>query len=264
MNIPKKDCRVYFLGIGGLDSRLKTSLPGLSSFSFRSDPWIFYLEQQKVRYPFRAISVRFYRKLGRSGTPLPLFPFQGQFFFSSPGRTRIRSLIWRRHRISALLDKFSTTKLKKFLYLKKMPRLVRFFSQASPAKQIVWKTLFCAQLFRLISFGYPFLFQLQRKLDIFFHPWIFSLRKFAFYSMCELNFARFFFSQPPNLKPFFLPRALKLPVRFRKRFYRSIWTSNSFDWHGNSAGLVFRPVLPRLFPEIPPSILWLQQRPGFP
>lgn len=245
---------------------MRASLPNLSSFGPRLDPWSFYLDQQKVKYALRTVSASFYRGLGRIGTPLPLFPFQGQFFFSSPGRISIRSLVWRRHRISRLLDKFASApaKLKKFLYLKKMPRLIRWLSQISPSKQVVWKILFCAQLFKLNKFSYPFLFQMQKKLDILFHPWIFSRKSFALYSLYESNFIKFFFSQPSSLKSLFLPQSLKLPIRFRKRFYRSVWTPASFDWHGRSAGLVFRPVLTSLSSEVSSNILWLQQRPGFP
>lgn len=262
----KKSYYVYFLGVGGLDSRLRAPLPTPSSLGFRSDPWIFYLDQQKVKYAFRTVSVPFHRRLGRTGAPLPLFPFQGQFFFSSPGRIPIRSLVWRRHRISKLLDQFASSpaKLRKFLYLKKMPRLIRRLSQISPSNQVVWKTLFCAQLFKLNNFSHPFLFQLQMKLDILFHPWIFSRKSFALYSLYESNFIKLFFSRPSSLKSLFLPQGLKLPIRFRRRFYRSVWTPASFDWHGRPAGLVFRPVLTSLSPEVLSNILWLQQRPGFP
>jgi hypothetical protein len=257
---------VYFFGLGGLDSRSRTPLSATDGFRSRFDPWVFYLDQQRSAYPFRVFSVPFFRKLGRTGILMPIFPFQGQFFFSSPGRLRIRSIIWNRHSISRLLLKLTKAKLKSFIFLKGFPKLIRFFSRASVIQQLSWKNLFWSQLVKFKKNFRLFPLQVQRRFDLLFHPWVFSFRNWAFYTAYEKALLESLFSKPLSLKIFSPSFFFRMPTRFRKRFYYSVWISPSFDWHGRVNGLLHRPFPHFHFPSSGHffSPVWLKQRPGLP
>lgn len=257
---------VYFFSIGGLNSRLQSPLPATDGFKFQPDPWVFYLDQQRNKYPFRVFSVPFFRKLGRTGILMPFFPFQGQFFFSTPGRLRIRSVIWNRHPISKLLFRLVKVKLKNFFFLKNFPKLVRFFSHVSILQRLSWKNLFWAQLLTFIETHCLFPFQIQRKFDVLFHPWIFSSRRRGVYTVYEKKFLNWFFSRPPNLKQFSSTSTFRMPIRFRRRFYYSVWISPSFNWYGKVNNFLHRPFpqFSLLSPKHLLSSIWLKQRPGLP